>query len=330
MAKKFRNLIQRIVSDDNMRAAYNRTSRAKRMTFGYLEFKEFAEVNLARLAFEIQEGIYKPGPYREFTIYEPKPRLIAALDFRDRVVQHALVGCIGPIFEAGLLPRAFACRVGMGTHAGVKMLQSEMRQLSDHRYFLKTDFSKFFHSIDRATLHGVIRRKISCAATLRLIEAITPETGRGIPIGNLTSQLWANVYGGIMDRHLQCDLREKHWFRYMDDIVVLGRDMSHMRDLKNEVEKFSAEMMGMTLSKWMVGRVDQGVNFLGYRIWPAYKLLRRQSVVRARRKIEKYKKSGDFGALNKFLAAWLGHARWADAHHLLVSLGVEDHHASHY
>ena len=330
MSKKYRNLIGRIVSDENMRLALHRTANSKRLTTGYLEFKEYAEVNLKELADDIAAGTYRLGPYREFLIYEPKPRLISALNFRDRIAQHALVSIIGPIFEATLLPRTFACRVGMGTHAGVKAVQAEMRRRPDLQYYLKTDFSKYFHSIDRAVLHGLIDHKVTCRATLAMIDQITPRTGVGVPIGNLTSQLWANVYGGLLDRHLQCDLGEKFWFRYMDDVVVLGSDMAHLRKLKEEIERFSRDAMRLRLSKWNIGRVASGVNFLGYRIWPTHKLLRRQSVTRARRKIARFRAARDYESLQRFLASWLGHAGWADAHHLLTSLGLENTHDHQY
>lgn len=170
----------------------------------------------------MRAGSYRPDAARVFTIYEPKPRIITAASFRDRVAQHALCAVISPIFERTLLPRTYACRAGLGTHAGVVAVQADLRRLGMPLYALKTDFSKYFASIDRVVLCGLIRRKISCAATLRLIEAITPPVGVGVPIGALTSQLWANVYGGVVDRHLQMQLGARHWHRYMDDIVVLG------------------------------------------------------------------------------------------------------------
>lgn len=333
VGKKYRNLMPRIIAEANMRQAYYLTAKAKRMTPGFLNFKEYAEFNLSRLIYEIDTGQYVQGEKHNFWVFEPKARQITALPFRDRLVQHALCSIIGPIFEKTLLPRTYACRVGMGTHAGVRDLQAEVRRLLRPTadapgqvpplYFLKTDFSRFFASIDRAVLHRMIRKKISCAATLRLIEAIVPPDGIGIPIGSLTSQLFANVYAGALDRHLQQTLNERHWYRYMDDVVILGRDPVHLRKVKEEIERFSAEHLGLRFSKWSIGPVSRGINFLGYRIWPTHKLLRRQSVIGARRKIKTYRARGEDARLQKFLAAWLGHAQWADVHHLLKSLELE-------
>lgn len=320
MPAKHRNLIGRIVADETMRRAYARTSRGRRYTHGALEFKEYAEANMARLSAEIADGSYRPDGVRNFLIYEPKPRMITAHSFRDRVAHHALVSVIGPIFEAAFLPRSYACRKGFGTHAGVIAVQAEMRRLGDPLHVLKTDFSAYFASIDRARLHAMIRRKIACRATLRLIAAITPPEGRGVPIGSLTSQLWANVYGGAADRFLHFDLGERHWHRYMDDIVVLGRDPGRLRDVRAALEEFAADAMGLRFSRWSVAPIGRGLNFLGYRIWPGHKLLRRSSVTRARRKLVRLTAGGETEKRDHFLAAWLGHARHADTRNLLASM----------
>jgi RNA-directed DNA polymerase len=322
LAKRHRNLIGRIVAPQTMALAYQRTAKAKRQTTGYLEFKEYAELNLARLANDMADGSYRPGPIRHFTIFEPKERLISAIPFRDRVAQHALVAVIGPIFEAAFLPRTFACRDGLGTHAGIKLLQADMRRLGAPLYFLKTDFSKYFASIDRAVLHEAIERKIGCGATLDLIRAITPTTGTGLPIGSLTSQLYANVYGGTVDRLLQCGLKVRHWYRYMDDVVVLDRDSGRLRDIKERIVALAGDRLKLRLSRWGIASVTRGVNFLGYRVWPSHKLLRRQSVIHARRAIRAMRAAGKVDELRRFLAAWIGHARWADVEHLLHSLHV--------
>jgi len=150
----YNNLMPSIASIENLRLAYKKTANAKKMTFGYLEFKEYKELNLKTIQEELLNGSYKIGEYRHFTIYEPKPRLVSALNFKDRLVQHALVGIIEPIFEATFLPNTFACRVNLGTHAGVRYIQSELRKPTGNQYYLKTDFSKFFPSVDHNILLG--------------------------------------------------------------------------------------------------------------------------------------------------------------------------------
>lgn len=315
-----------IASEENLREAYRRTAKGRRFTHAALAFKEYAELNLERLGHDLLSGAYRMEPVREFMVHDPKPRTITALSFRDRIAQHALCLVIGPIYEATLLPRTYACRTGLGTHAGVVQLQADMRRLGKERpvYALKTDFSKFFPSVDRAILHSILRRKVSCAATLRLMEEITPTEGRGIPIGSLTSQLYANVYGGEVDRFIQFELGQRHWYRYMDDIVVLGYDAAELRGMKDRLGEFAASRLGLRFSHWSVSPVSRGVNFLGYRLWPTHKLLRRTTVVRAKRRLAELRASGDGAALERFAASWIGHASWADSHNLLLSLGLEE------
>ncbi|WP_375782875.1 reverse transcriptase/maturase family protein [Bradyrhizobium sp. Pha-3] len=278
------------------------------------------------LARDIAAGTYVAGIPHEFHIFDPKKRLITALPFRDRVAQQALCLVIVPIFDRALLPRAFACRPGKGTHAGVMQLQGDLRREARRGaplYFLKTDFSAYFASIERPVLWRLIEAKISCRATLDLIETMVPRLGIGLPIGSLTSQIFANLYtGATLDRHLQQTLGERLWYRYMDDLVVLGTSSQHLRLVKQSIEEFSRDRLGLRFSKWQIAPVTRGINFLGYRIWASHKLLRRGSVVRAKRKIAAYRAAGDHERLHKFLAAWLGHARWADSANLIRSLGL--------
>lgn len=319
MVKTHKRLIDKITSIENLRAAYEKTSRGKKMSFGYLEFKEYAEANLLLIQEELMDNAYKIGDYREFTIYEPKPRLISALEFKDRLVQHALCNVVAPIFEKTLLPQTFACRKNMGTHAGVKFIQSRLRK-TDAKYFLKTDYSKFFPSIDRSILHDRIQRKISCSSTLKILEEIIPPHGKGIPIGSLTSQLFANVYGCIADRFIHFELGERNWDRYMDDIVIIGDDKERLFDNFLRLNDFSMANMKLNIGKWQVSKTSSGINFLGYRIWKSHKLLRKDSVTRAKRKISRYIEAKDDVSLSKFIASWSGHAKWADTNNLFTWL----------
>ena len=327
MGMRYRNLIGRITAPETMQRAYRLTSRGKRLTSGYLDFKEFDALNLADLARDMRDGSYRQGQPNEFYIFDPKKRLITALPFRDRVAQQALCLVIGAIFDRTLLPRSFACRPGKGTHAGAVALQRDLRHLS-HRgpvYFLKTDFSRYFASIELPVLWRLIEAKISCSGTLRLIETMVPRHGIGLPIGSLTSQILANLYtGATLDRYLQQTLREDYWFRYMDDLVVLGHSSEHLRKIKDSIEEYARHTLSLRFSKWQIAPASRGINFLGYRIWATHKLLRKTSVVRARRKIAGLRAKGDHETLNRFLAAWLGHARFADSRNLLLHLKIED------
>lgn len=326
MGQKHRNLIDKILKDENFRLAHQKASRGRRHSYGYLCFKEHYAANLNELSAAIKQRTYSPGAPREFWVYEPKPRPITALPFKDRIVQHALINVIMPIFEAGMLPNSYACRKGKGAHKGAKHAQAVMRKMQKSGrpvFALNTDFSKYFYSIDRAVLWRQIRKKISCEHTLWLIKQFTPETGDGIPIGNLTSQLWANVYGTLVDRFLAQHLKVRHFIRYMDDIVVLHHSHAYLDAVRDMLEWYCQYSLRLFFSKWSIQPIERGVNFLGYRIWPTHKLLRKDSVRRAKRKLKHYRESRDFAALAAFSASFLGHAKWADSHNLIKHLELE-------
>jgi hypothetical protein len=152
-----------------------------------------------------------------------------------------------------------------------------------------------------------------------LLRKIIPPTGTGVPIGALTSQLSANVYGNIMDQYLHHDLKMP-FARYMDDIIVMGNDPEHLREVKRNLEAFARASMKLEISRWQVSPVSRGVNFLGYRIWPTHKLLRKSSVTAAKRKIKRFIERDERENLARFVGSWKGHASKADTHNLLTWL----------
>ena len=312
-----------------MELAFKRTACAKRMSFGYLEFKEYKSLNLARLSQELLEGSYQVGKYKQFYVFEPKQRLISALEFKDRLAQHALMAVVGDIFEAMFLPNTYACRVGRGTHAGVRYIQSELRKAPIPTYYLKTDYSKFFPSVDHTLLLAMIERKIGCARTLSIIKQLVIPGNVGIPIGSLTSQLFANVYGSQLDNFIHHELKHRRWARYMDDVVILGNDPDKLRDDFKRIEVFSKDNLNLSISKWECASVNRGINFLGYRVCPTHKLIRKDSALRAKQKIKRFIEYNETENLTKFLASWRGHAGWADTHNLFNWLDKKYDYANH-
>jgi len=320
MGKKYKNLLGDIASMSNLYRAYERAARGKRYSCGHLQFKQHLAANLRALSVALLDGSYAPSEPNVFFVNEPKRREISALPFADRVAQHALCAVIEPIFDRTFLPNSYACRKGRGTHTAAIEAQAIMRRGFTH--WLKMDYSKYFASIDRAVLHGEIRRKIACAGTLKLIAAFLPETGRGLPIGNLTSQLFANVYGHVLDRYLTHTLRIKSWLRYMDDTIVFAHSREALALLQQGLEWFSGARLGLRFSKWSIGGIEQGLDWLGYRVWTSHKLLRKQSVITAKRKIARFTLAGDTLSLDRFVASWRGHAQWADTFNLQTRLGI--------
>lgn len=171
--------------------------------------------------------------------------------------------------------------------------------------------------------HGTVKEMItqSIFIQVELLEKFGECDGVGIPIGNLLSQLCANIYGHIFDRYIKEVLREKHYFRYMDDTVILSNDKEHLKKLQKKLQDFITSEMRLKFSKWMIASVEKQVNFLGYRITPKYKLVRKDSVTRAKRKIKRYTKNGEREKLFMFLASWYGHVKTADSHNLKSTIG---------
>lgn len=325
MGKKYKDLFPQIIAPANLYSAYRKAAKGKRDTRSHREFAKDLSGNLQRLHGRLETGRYRPGKPRMFFVHEPKLREITAMPFPDRVAQHALCNIIDPIFDDVFLPQSYACRKGKGTHAAARDVQAELRRMRSagiQPWVLKTDFSKYFYSIQRDVLHTEFRRKIACKPTMALIETMIPPDGVGLPIGNLTSQLSANLYGHIVDRWLAHTMGFSQFFRYMDDVVVLDASRDKLIDLQKAMEVGARDKMGLAFSRWSIQPAARGVNFVGYRIWSTYKLLRRDSVLRAKRKIRHFTKHDDIESLRMFVASWKGHAQWADSNNLLKNLGV--------
>ena len=326
MGKKHKHLFEQIISFDNILKAYDKAAKGNRNTIKHLVFQEHLYTNLTLLQKRLVNGTYKHGDYECFKVFEPKERLISALPFRDRVVQHALHNHIAPIFNKVFYNCSYACQPNKGTHKGVIDTQAAIRRLAKNGevYYLKMDFSKYFHNIDKAVLFREIEKKITDKRVLKILQEFDGKEGKGIPIGNLMSQLYANIYGHIFDRFIKTKLKMRHYFRYMDDTVILSNDKEELRRVFKILKRFSSLFLKMRFSKWYIDKVNvKPLNFLGYRITESYKLIRKQSVLSAKRKIYKYTKAKDTLSLRRFIASWGGHIQWSDSHNLKIHIVKE-------
>lgn len=319
MAKKYRNLYHLIHERNRLWEAYRKASRGKKDSAGYLFFREFEAANIEQIIRELEDGNYAPEEPTAFFVYEPKARKISALPFLDRIIQHSIFSVLSPLFEKTFLPYSFACREGKGTHAGARYVQSIIRK-NENLWYLKVDFKGYFYNIDRERLWREIDKKISCDKTKDLLEKFHPRVGKGIPIGNLTSQMLANIYGHIFDRFLTHDLKIKQWARYMDDTIIFGDSKEELQEVFQKISVFASDEMKLEWSKWSVRPCSKGINFLGYRIWANYKLIRPDSVRRAKRKLGHYRKHNLEDKLERFTASWLGHIKWANCNNLAEKL----------
>ncbi len=236
--KTYRHLFEKVCTFENLHESYLRARKGKRFKADVDSFSYNLERELVRLERELKDGSYQPGEYRQFMIREPKERLISAAPFRDRVVHHAIHQVIEPIFDTRFIHDSYACRVGKGTHAAVRRFRQFLRH---NRYVLKCDVQKYFPSVDHQILLALVRRRIKDERLMSLITQIVShrppdplsdvpqwfpgddifaplERRRGIPIGNLTSQFFANIYLHELDAYVKFQLREKYYIRYVDDV----------------------------------------------------------------------------------------------------------------
>ena len=261
-----------------------------------------------------------------FYVYEPKKRMILSLPFKDRVVQHAICNIIEPIFDKRFIYDSYACRGDKGIHRGSARLTQFLRRARnkwDNKvYCLKCDIKQYFPNINHNILSDIIGQTIRCSDTLELLDGIICShnsiEGKSIPIGNLTSQLFANVYLNELDYYMKQHLKIKLYIRYVDDFIVLDDDKKTLGELKNNVEVFLKKKLCLALNhKSGIAPVDRGVDFLGYRTWADYKIIRKRSIRNIRRAMRKLKKDGKtHGEIKKTLASWFGYCQHADTYKL--------------
>lgn len=322
-------VFEQVVDFYRLRAAARRARRGIALGSDAAAFLAELEPNVLRLQRELRDGRYRPGPYRTFRIRDPKPRTISAAPFRDRVVHHALCAAMEPIFERYAVDHSYACRRGLGTTAALARARELARR---HAHFIKLDVSAYFESIDHARLReqlaGLCRDGRVFALAARFIAAGAPGSppGKGLPIGNLTSQHFANLHLGLVDHLVQDSLGAGPWCRYMDDMLLFGDDAGRLAEARSAIADFLDQRMGLALrlSACRTGRVADGVPFLGFRIWPHHMRLDRARRLRLGRQLRAIANGIRTGVLDEpaavaRVASLCGWAAMADTRALLAS-----------
>lgn len=331
-----------MVSFENLTQAAARAQRGKRLRVSTSEFNFFMEKEIFKLQEELNAQTYRPGKYRQFYVYEPKPRLISASPYRDRVVHQAFCHVVEPIFESRFIHDSYACREGKGTHRALNRCQKFARR-GENSYVLKCDIQHYFPSIDHGKLYQIFARRIRDQRILQLAKVIIDSAnglrltlsgqgentvkGVGIPIGNLTSQFFANVYLNELDYFVKFDLREKSYLRYMDDFLVFGRDKGSLHQVKKEIARFLGDSLGLHLhtNKSTVFPVKSGVDFCGFCIFPYYRKLRKANVKVFVERIKKLRDAfsrGEIGIkqISDSVMAWVAHASHGNTYSLRKKL----------
>ncbi len=337
--KRQNNLFEKIVSFRNILKASKKARRGKRYNASTAAFEYNLESNLLRIIEVLKNKTYIPGAYCDFQIYDPKRRIISAAPYFDRVMHHALINVVEPIIGKSFIYDTYACIKGKGTHKAVLRYRDFQKK---NRYVLKCDIKKYFENIDHEILSGKIKAKIKCEDTLWLFSKIidsrqsskdltyfkgddlfTPlYRKKGIPIGNLTSQFFANLYLNDFDHFVKEDLRARYYLRYCDDFVVFGNSKTWLNQTKYRIMDYLDTLrLRLHENKSRIFRITDGVDFLGYRIFPDYIRIRKSVVKRYRKKLKKmtldYKHGNiELSEINNSVQSWIGHVKHADSYQL--------------
>ncbi len=304
--KRVGNLFEGMVSFPSLLGAFRRAFRGSGKTKEACRFAFHLESELLSLQAELRELRYQPRPYRYFTVYEPKERIISVAAFRDRVVHHALVGVLEPVYERSFIHHSYATRKNKGTHRAIARAQNLLRR---HRFYLKMDVQKYFDSIDHAILLSRVTRKIKDERILDLLSVIITNhaisrgdsCGKGLPIGNLTSQFFANVYLDGFDHFVEQQLPCTGYVRYMDDLVFFADDLAVLRALRQQVEGYLSNHLALTAkaSATMIHAGMHGLPFLGMRIFPAMKRVKSENVRRLDKKARNRIRAWESGLIDE-------------------------------
>lgn len=335
--KTYRNLFDRFASFDNLALAYRAARRGKRQSADVARFELEWESEILAIRCDLLADRYQFGRYRRFTVREPKERLISAAPFRDRVVHHALVNVLEPIYESRFIHDTYACREDRGTHRAVLRCQEHARR---YRYVLKADVSKFYQTVDHEMLLGILRRQVRDKRILSLLKAVlagydtgseyyhafqgddlfSPFRARGIPIGNLTSQFFANIYLGHIDSIIKREMHVQGYVRYMDDMLLFSDDREQLRAWRSALRAGLADLrLLLHPEKCGIINAKNGIPFLGFRVFPQHRLLLgagvRRFVRRTRKQIKAVERGNlEYAALNRSIRGWISHAEFGDSY----------------
>ncbi len=337
--KSYKNLYSKICSIENLELAFKKARKGKTKMPYVKAFENNFEEELNKLHKELSILTYKPLPLKRFIIRDPKTRTIHASTFRDRVVYHAICNILEPIFDKIFIHDSYASRKNKGTHKAVERIDKFIRKISKNGklvknyydknniigYALKADIKHYFHTVDHEILLSIIKRKIKDENIILLIKKIlnnfdTEVKGRGMPLGNLTSQFFANVYLNELDYFIKHELKAKYYIRYVDDFVILHNNKIKLGEYQDKVNKYLKTLnLELHPDKSKMVSLRNGITLLGYRIFYHYKLLRKRNLRKfennLNKKLEAMEWEGNTHSnLIKSLQGWFGYSMYANTH----------------
>jgi len=340
--KSYKNLYENIFSHETLFLAYKKARKGKTLKNYVIEFEKDLNKNLMDLHNELKNQTYKPKPLETFILRDPKTRTISKSDFRDRIIHHAIVNILEPIFEKIFIYDSCANRKGKGNLFALKRFNIFKRKVSEngkiilnkfndnnyvYGYCLKCDIKHYFQEVNHEILIKIIKKKIADEKVIWLIERIlnnySNKRGSGMPLGNLTSQFFANIYLNELDYFIKHKLKAKYYLRYVDDFVILHEFKEQLEKWKEQIQTFLEENLKIELhkDKSKIIPLSRGIDFVGFRNFYYFRLLRKRNIRKIRAKIKEYEKGEmDFNAFYESFQGWNAYARWADSYKLREEL----------
>lgn len=287
--KRVGYLIEEIANPENLRLAFLKARRGKQSKQEVLDYTENLDENLLHLREQLLKGKVLAGGYYYFKIYDPKERLICAAPFAQRVLHHALMNICHVYFDRFQIYHSYASRKGKGTFAAINTASQNQRK---YKWFLKLDIHKFFDSVDHCILEHLIHRmfkdSLLLSAFQQIIRSYEIEADKGLPIGNLTSQYFANHYLGVLDHYIMNELRVSAYVRYMDDMVIWAMDKTQLLDVREKVFAFIREQLKMTCNPPCLNKCDYALSFFGFQLKKSLIRLNKRSKRRYITKLKLY------------------------------------------
>lgn len=330
--KTYTSLWKKLYNTHNLIAAYHNAVLHKERNPKVHNFSEKWLLHLCILLRELRTKTYKPIPLRKFVLRDPKTRIICVSDIRDRIVHHALVNILQPIFEPCFIEDSFASRKGKGTLAALRRFDHFKRKASRNNtrrcFVLKADIQHYFETVDQEILLQIIGRKVKDENIIWLIKQILQNyesdvPGKGMPLGNWTSQFFANVYLNELDQFVKHTLEAKYYLRYVDDFVILHHSKIVLREFQQKIDEYLQQELKLKLhpDKCKIIPLDQGVPFLGFKIFYHHKLVRRRNLRKIQARLEDLLLAYKEGAVSAYdmlevLQGWTAYAMHGNTYQL--------------
>ncbi len=337
--KTYKKLYEKLYSTDNLNLAFRKARKGKSKKYYVVDFETDLEKSIGLLQRDLRLKKYIPTKLKKFIIKDPKTRVIHASVFKDRIVHHAIVNMLQPIYEKRFIYDSFASRKFKGTHAAIKRFELFVNKASSNGqkiknafdnnsikgYVLKADIKHYFATIDHKVLINILRKKIKDEDFIRLIKKVlnnfeTIEYRKGLPLGNYTSQFFANVYLNHLDYFVKHNLKAKYYIRYVDDFIILDKNKKVLLGYMDKIRKYLIFLkLELHPDKSKIYALRNGITFLGYRIFYNHRLLRRRNIRYFKRRLSEKLEFHRRGLINKdklysFLQGWQGYSKFANTH----------------